>query len=99
MPLDTPQHARVSLGRKTGSPRGRSPRALTSPPQNRPCAPNTCRRYRRAVDSYQIYDGVDQLGIVSKVAEGHQKPDQDPELALGIDVRPSSTVAFSLLYV
>jgi putative transposase len=31
--------------------------------------------------------------------EGHQKPDQDPELALGIDGRPSSTVAFSLLYV
>src|ERR1022692_173026 len=31
--------------------------------------------------------------------EGHQKPDQDPELALGIDVGPSSTVAFSLLYI
>src|ERR1022692_1260875 len=31
--------------------------------------------------------------------EGHQKPDQDPELALGTDGRPSSTVAFSLLYV
>ena len=31
--------------------------------------------------------------------EGHQKPDQDPELALGTGVRPLSTVAFSLLYV
>jgi transposase len=32
-------------------------------------------------------------------AEGHQNPDQAPQLALDIDVRPSSTVAFSLLYV
>jgi hypothetical protein len=39
-------------------------------PQDRPSAPETSRRYLRAVDTYRIYDGTDENGIVGSVAPG-----------------------------
>ena len=35
-----------------------------------PQCPETSGRYRRAVDTYRIYDGTDENGIVGKVAPG-----------------------------
>jgi hypothetical protein len=38
--------------------------------QDCPCAPENSRRYRRAVDTYRIYDGTNENGIVGTVAPG-----------------------------